>query len=109
MIGNLLNLKNQNNPGDNLKLGVGLLAGIAADMVIAGLIKAHMPITKGVVKLLVTLGIFAISMKAGEEVEEYVIRVWDDTRESIKEAKEEARKEVTQMISQSAQAKEATE
>ncbi|MBO7452308.1 MAG: hypothetical protein J6U54_18420 [Clostridiales bacterium] len=106
MVGKLIDLKNQNKPGDNVKLGVGLLAGFAADMVVAGLLKAHMPITKGVIKLLVTFGIFVIAMKAGEEVEEYVVRVWDDTRDSIKEAQEEARKEVTQIIQQNKTATE---
>ena len=75
--------------GEKIKTVAGILAGLGADAVISSLLKAHVPAVKGWRKIGIALGIFIISLKVGEECEEYFRKVWDETRDALKEAKTE--------------------
>ena len=85
-------LKQSNSMGQTIKLGFGLLVGLAADVAVTALLKQHIPVGKGIVRILCKLGIFAIGMKVGEDVENYFCQFYDDTKADWNEAKKEAEK-----------------
>ena len=97
-IGSLAQLKKADGVGETIKLGVGLVVGFAADMAVTALLKGHIPPSKGITRLMIKLGVFAIAMKVGEDVENYVYKVADDAKQTYAEAKEEARKAVQEAI-----------
>lgn len=94
----LANLKNANGWGETLKLGAGMVIGMAADMAVAAILKQHIPVSRGITKLMIKLGIFAVAMKVGDDVETYFYKVADDAKATYMEAKEEARKAVQEAI-----------
>lgn len=75
--------------GEKIKTVAGILAGLGADAVISSLLKSHVPAVKGWRKIGIALGIFIISLKVGEECENYFCKVWDETKKALKEAKTE--------------------
>lgn len=77
--------------GETLKMGVGLIFSFAADMAVTAMLKQHVPAGKGLMRIMTKLGIFAIGMKVGEDVENYFYKIVDDTTAAMKEAKEEAK------------------
>ena len=79
-------------PGDTLKMSLGLIFGLAADAAVSAALGGLMPIGRGWKHLLRMGGTFILAMMAGEKVEEYVCRVFDDTKEALMEAKEEIKK-----------------
>ena len=91
-------LRNADNMAVTIKLGAGLLIGIAADVAVTALLKQHVPVGKGIVRLLCKLGIFAIGMKVGEDVENYFYQFYDDTKSDWAEAKQEAEKQVAEAL-----------
>ena len=97
-IGSLTSLRKAEGLGETVKLGVGLVFGFAADMAISALLKSHIPQTSGFTKVMVKLGVFAIAMKVGEDVENYIYKVADEAKETYIEAKEEAKKAVQEAI-----------
>lgn len=97
-IGSLTNLRKADGLGETIKLGVGFAIGIAADIAVTVLIKGHLPVTKGFTKLMVKVGVFAIGMKIGEDVENYFYKVVDDAKETYNEAKKEAKKAVQEAM-----------
>jgi hypothetical protein len=97
-IKSLTSLKKADGIGETIKLGVGFAVGIAADVAITVLMKGHLPVTKGLTKWMVKLGIFAIGMKVGEDMETYFYKVCDDVKDTYNEAKEEAKKAVAEAI-----------
>lgn len=96
----VMNLKESNSTSETIKLAAGLAVAFAADIAITTLLKQHIPIGHGFMKLMTKLGIFAIGMKVGEDVEEYFHKVWDDTAEAAKEAKKEAEKAVIEIANE---------
>ena len=92
------NLKNAEGLGETLKLGLGLVIGFAADMAVTALLRGHVPAGRGITKLMVKLGIFAIAMKVGEDVENHFYTMVDDAAACMKEAKEEAKKAVAEAM-----------
>lgn len=82
----------QNGPqskGDMIKMGAGIVIGMAADMAVSVLLTKHMPLYLGWKKWALKLGVFVLGMKVGEDCEEYFYKVWDDTKDALKEAKTE--------------------
>lgn len=71
--------------GDLLKMAVGMIVGIGADMAVSAILGTHMPEGAGWRKAMRRIGIFILAMKAGEEAEEYFCKVYDDTRDTINE------------------------
>lgn len=91
-------LRNADNMGVTIKLGAGLLVGLAADVAVTALLKQYVPIGKGIIRLLCKLGIFAIGLKVGEDVENYFYQFYDDTKSDWAEAKEEAEKQIAKAL-----------
>ena len=77
---------------EKLKMTAGILVGLGADAVISSLLKTHVPAVKGWRKIGMALGIFILSLKVGEDCENYFYKVWDETRDALKEAKTEMEK-----------------
>lgn len=72
-----------------IKMTAGIVIGIAADMVVSALIKEHLPFARGWRKGMLRLGVMIISMKIGEDCENYFNKVWDETKSALDEAKTE--------------------
>lgn len=96
----LTELKNSDSMGKSIKLGAGLIIGFAADIAVSSLLKTHIPVGKGIIKLLTKLGIFAIGMKVAEDVENYFYDFCDDTKKSWDEARKEAEAKAAEIINQ---------
>ena len=94
----LTNIKKADSLGETIKLGAGMVLGLAADMAVAALLKRHIPVSKGITKVLIKLGIFAVAMKIGDDVETYFYKVADEAKETFAEAKEEAKKAVQEAM-----------
>lgn len=94
----LTNIKKADSLGETIKLGAGMVLGFAAEMAVAALLKQHIPVSKGITKVLIKLGIFAVAMKIGDDVETYVYKVSDEAKEAFAEAKEEAKKAVQEAM-----------
>lgn len=91
-------LKNADGMGTTIKLGAGMIIAFAADIAVTALLKQHVPVGKGIIRLLTKLGIFALGMKIGEDVETYFYKVCDDTKAAWDEAKKEAEKKVSEEL-----------
>lgn len=76
--------------GDNVKLVLGLIFGLAADAAVTAALGGMMPAGRGLKRILRMGGAFILGMMTGEKVEEYVYKVIDETKEIFKEAKENA-------------------
>ena len=74
---------------DTLKMSLGLIFGIAADAAVSAALGGLMPAGKGWKHLLRSGGTFILAMMAGEKAEEYVYKVFDDTRSALTEARQE--------------------
>lgn len=91
-------LKNANGVGETLKFGVGLLVGVAADMAVTALLKGHIPARRSFTGVMIRLGIFALAMKAGDDVENYFYEAVDATKDTYNKVKEEARNAMKQAM-----------
>lgn len=80
---------------DTLKMSLGLIFGIAADAAVSAALGGLMPAGRGWKHLLRIGGTFVLAMMAGEKAEEYVYKVFDDTKSALKEAQEELKTEET--------------
>ena len=90
MINSIVSLQNgKMEKGEMIKMAAGIVIGIAVDMAVGAVIKEHLPFARGWRKGMLKLGVFALSMKIGEECENYFYKVWDDTKASLDEAKTE--------------------
>jgi hypothetical protein len=76
-------------PADTLKMSLGLIFGIAADAAVSAALGGLMPAGRGWKHLLRIGGTFVLAMMVGEKAEEYVCKVFDDTRNAMTEAKKE--------------------
>ena len=74
---------------DTLKMSLGLIFGIAADAAVSAALGGLMPAGRGWKHILRIGGTFILAMMAGEKAEEYVYKVFDDTKGALMEAKEE--------------------
>ena len=74
---------------DKFKMVLGLIFGLAADAAVSTALGGLIPPGHGWKRLMRMGGTFILAMMAGEKVEEYVVKVYDDTKEAIREAKEE--------------------
>lgn len=74
---------------DTLKMSLGLIFGIAADAAVSAALGGLMPAGRGWKHLLRIGGVFVLAMMAGEKAEEYVYKVFDDTKNALTEAKQE--------------------
>ena len=72
-----------------LKMSLGLICGLAADAAVSAALGGLMPAGRGWKHLLRIAGTFVLGMMAGEKAEEYVCKVFDDTKAALTEAKEE--------------------
>ena len=79
--------------GETIKIVLSLIFGIAADAAVTAAIGGLMPAGRGWKHLLRLGGTFILGMMAGEKAEEYVGRVFDDTKAALTEAKEEIQAE----------------
>lgn len=78
---------------ETLKISLGLIFGIAADAAVSAVMGGMMPAGKGWKHLLRIGGVFVLAMMAGERAEEYVCRVFDDTKAALIEAKQEMKED----------------
>lgn len=81
---------------DTLKMSIGLISGLAADAAISAALGGLMPAGRGWKHLLRIVGTFVIGMMAGEKAEEYVCKVFDDTKAALSQAKEELKSDKEQ-------------
>lgn len=100
MMTSLTKIKKAEGLGETLKLGAGFVIGLAADIAITALLKGRIPPGKGFTRLMIKLGVFAIAMKTGEDVENYFYKVVDDTKEAYQEISQEAKKAVQEAITE---------
>lgn len=70
-------------------MSLGLIFGLAADAAVSAALGGLMPAGRGWKHLLRIGGTFVIGMMAGEKAEEYVCKVFDDTKAALSQAKEE--------------------
>ena len=78
--------------GEMLKMAAGIIVGVGADMALSAFLGAHMPEGVGWRRVMRRIGIFVLSMKIGEDAENYFNKVFDETREAMSEAKKEMQK-----------------
>lgn len=94
MIQSLTTIKNgKMTAADTMKMSLGLIFGLAADAAVSAALGGLMPAGKGWKHLLRLGGTFILAMMAGEKAEEYVCKVFDDTRAALTEAKKEMAEE----------------
>lgn len=74
---------------DMIKMGIGIAIAFGVDFTVSTLISHHLPSARGWKKLMYMLGTMALSMKVGEDCEEYFYVMFDETSAAMKEAKEE--------------------
>ena len=74
---------------DTAKMILGLVFGIAADAAVTAALGGLMPAGGGWKRLFRMGGTFVLAMMAGEKVEEYVYRVFDETEQALKDARKE--------------------
>lgn len=89
MIRSITDIQKGTSNADKVKSLIGIAVGLGADAAISMLLKSHLPPVKGWKKLGIGLGIFVLSMKVGEECEEYFRKVWEDTVKAFREARTE--------------------
>ena len=80
---------------DALKMSLGLICGLAADAAVSAALGGLMPAGRGWKHMLRIAGTFVLGMMAGEKAEEYVCKVFDDTKTALTEAKEELKADET--------------
>lgn len=94
MIQSLTTIKNgKMTAADTMKMSLGLIFGLAADAAVSAALGGLMPVGKGWKHLLRLGGTFILAMMAGEKAEEYVCKVFDDTKAALTEAKKEMAEE----------------
>ena len=94
MIQSLTTIKNgKMTAADTMKMSLGLIFGLAADAAVSAALGGLMPAGKGWKHLLRLGGTFILAMMAGEKAEEYVCKVFDDTKAALTEAKKEMAEE----------------
>ena len=91
MVKSIVSMQNADEMGkaEKVKMITGIVIGVAADMAVTTMLKTHLPVLRGWRKLMIGIGAFIIGMKIGEDCENYFYKVWDDTKTSLKEAKNE--------------------
>ena len=90
MIQSLKTIKKvERSPYETLKMATGFGLGVAVDAAVTMALKSLIPNARGWKGLLARVGVFVLSMMAGEKAEEYVYCVIDETREMFSEAKQE--------------------
>ncbi len=104
MINSLASMKDKEmTKKDMLKMAAGIVICIGADVTVTTLIGHHMPSLKGWKKYAVMLGTFVLGMKAGEEAENYFYQVFDETEQTLKQAKTEIDKVVEETAKEPAE------
>lgn len=93
-------LRGEKTIGDTIKSVGGMVVGFGADIVatmaLTALTAGGAKSSKGLKKVAIGAGIFMLSMKIGEEVEEYFYKTCDGLKDAFSKAKkevEEAKKE----------------
>lgn len=93
MIKSLMTMQNGKlDKKEMLKMAAGMVIGISADVVISMLLKKNLPPVRGYRKVAAAIGTFILSMKIGEDCENYFYKVWDETKDTLDEAKTEIEK-----------------
>lgn len=71
---------------ETIKLGLGLVVGAGVDGIVTNAIKMVKPTNvKGIKRVSIAVGGFALSMMVADKVVEYVNDLWDSTAETFKE------------------------
>lgn len=89
-----------------IKMGAGLLIGVAVDMTVTALVGRYLPSTKGWRRVMRAVGTFALGMKIGEDVENYFYQVYDETKDAIKEVAEIAKDAASEVRAEGAVAED---
>lgn len=76
-------------PLNTIKFLTGTLVSLGATAAVAALMKGSLVGSKGIVKLLMKLGIFVIGCKVGTDAEEYFREKFDEYSALFKETQEE--------------------
>ena len=85
-------LKAKMTPANTVKFVAGTLISLGATAAVIALMKGGLTGSKGVTKLLMKLGIFALACKAGDVAEDYFKETFTEAEEALKESREEIKK-----------------
>lgn len=82
-------LKAKMTPINTAKFLAGTLISLGATAAVIALMKSGLAGSKGVTKLLMKLGIFALACKAGDVAENYFKETFDEAQNAFKETQKE--------------------
>ena len=82
-------LKKKITPMNTAKFVIGSVISVGATAAVMACMKSGLIGAKGVTKLLIKLGIFALACKAGDVAEDYFRKTFDEAEEAFKEAKDD--------------------
>ena len=88
----LTELKEKVTPVSTAKFLMGTLISLGAGMAVSMALKGSVQSSKGLMKLLIKLGIFVLGCKAGDVAEKYFSDTVDDLLKSLKECQQEDKK-----------------
>ena len=74
---------------NTIKFVTGTLISLGAAAAVFAMMKTGLAGSRGVTKLIMKLGIFALACKAGDTAEEYFKETFDKTQEAFKEGEKE--------------------
>jgi hypothetical protein len=90
MIQSLKTIKKvERSPFETLKMATAFGLGVAVDAAVTMALKSLIPNVRGWKGMLAKVGVFVLSMMAGEKAEEYVYVVIDETKEMFGEVNRE--------------------
>lgn len=84
-------LKAKMTPLNTIKFLTGTLISLGATAAVIAMMKNPLLGAKGITKLLMKLGIFALACKAGDVAEDYFKEKFDECQEALKQNQEEAK------------------
>ena len=85
----LQELKTKITPMNTAKFIAGTIVSLGATAAVIALMKTGLNGSKGVTRLLMKLGIFALACKAGDVAEKYFRETFDEAQEAFREGKNE--------------------
>lgn len=93
MIANLVNLKKGDtkmSKAEAIKMGIGTIISLGVDFALGTVLGSFLPVSmRGWKRALYCIGALGLSLKLGEDAENYFYKVYDETKQAVTEAKKE--------------------
>ena len=83
-------LKAKMTPANTAKFIIGTVISLGATAAVIAVMKGGLAGSKGITKLLMKLGIFALACKAGDVAENYFKETFTETQDALKDLGKEA-------------------